>query len=109
MQDSYGARPETTGEKAVSLLSRLESLPDETQLMAELDALSDDDVARLLHRRYGPTYLNLFSLFRQEMPTAKLREMAVRVTKAAIRSASAAERWLGRYPENPLQLCLSGW
>jgi len=104
-----GAHPEPTVEKAVSLLSRLEALPDETQLMAELDALSDDDVARLLHRRYSPAYLNLFSLFRQEMPGRKLREMAVRVTKAAIRSASAAERCLARYPDNPWQPCLSGW
>jgi hypothetical protein len=109
MQGNYEAPPEAAVEKAGSLLSRLESLADENQLLAELDALSDDDVERLLHRRYGPVYLNLFSLFRQKMPAGKLREIAVHLTKAAIRSASTAERWLARFPENPLKFCLEGW
>lgn len=109
MENAHTIPAAAPAEKDISYSSRLEALHDESQLLAQLDAVSGEDAARLLHKRYRPTYLNLFSLLRQQMPARRFHELAVQLTKSSIWSVAAAERSISRYPQDRLRLCLSGW
>jgi hypothetical protein len=69
----------TVAEGNVNFGSRLEGVPDESRLLSLLDAISDEDVPRLLHKRYRPTYLNLFALLRRQASATRIRELAVQL------------------------------
>jgi hypothetical protein len=99
----------TVAEGNVNFGGLLEAVPDESRLLTLLDEISDEDVPRLLHKRYRPTYLNLFALLRQQATATRIQELAVQLTKSSVWSVAAAERYVSRYPQNRLRLCLSGW
>jgi lauroyl/myristoyl acyltransferase len=109
MEHGYAASALAVAEKGVSYSSQLEALTDECELVAHLAMISDEHAACLLHKRYRPAYLNLFSLFRRQMPANRIHQLAVQLTRSSIWSVAAAERCLSRYPQNPLRLSLSGW
>lgn len=49
-----------------------------------LDQLSDDAITRSYQRHYNPTYLNLLSVFGEELPNQKVHSLAIKCFKSKV-------------------------
>jgi SAM-dependent methyltransferase len=87
----------------------LEEMRDEDRLGAALSSMSDDDAMNLLGSRYRPILVNLHSILHGTLPPDRVRELAVRLTKASVWSGRAAERYLRSLPGQEFQYRLDGW
>jgi hypothetical protein len=88
---------------------RLEEMPCEEQLARELSSITDTEVVNLLGVRYRPILVNLNSILHGELPPDRIRELAVNLTKAAVWSGRAPERYLRSLPGVGFQYRLDGW
>jgi Bacterial lipid A biosynthesis acyltransferase len=88
---------------------RLEEMPCEEQLVSELSSITDAQVVNLLGVRYRPILINLHSILHRELPPDRIRKLAVRLTKAAVWSGRAPERYLRSLPGAGFQYRLDGW
>jgi hypothetical protein len=71
---------------------------DESQMLALLDSRSDNEIAVAHRNRFGPLYVNLLSVFGQELGPENVWKIAVECTRSSIWSNSAAERYLSQFP-----------
>jgi lauroyl/myristoyl acyltransferase len=92
-----------------SIAARLEEMHDEDQLVKELSSMTGDDAVHLLGSRYRPILINLHSMFHGDLTPDRIRELAVRLTKASVWSGRAPERYLRSLPDRAFQYRLDGW
>lgn len=88
---------------------RLEEMHDEGQLGEELSSLTDDEVIDQLGSRYRPILINLYSIFHGDLTPDRIRELAVRLTKASVWSGRAPERYLRSLPGRAFHYRLGSW
>jgi hypothetical protein len=88
---------------------RLEEMHCEEELVSELSSITDAQVVNLLGVRYRPILINLHSILHRELPPDRIRELAVSLTKAAVWSGRAPERYLRSLPDAGFQYRLDGW